>query len=142
MSDVNIELRAFSWDDLPAVVDLINRCEATDQLGRGTSEPELRTWWTSPGMKPERHAFLAVADGNVIGYGRIQLRAGDEQTGFSTFQCRGRVLPSWGAPFYWRACDACGAEAARTSCWASTARTRLALWVSMSPWGSARVRPV
>jgi mycothiol synthase len=95
MCDPKIELRAFSWDDLPAVVDVLNHSEAADRLDRGTSEQELRQSWTSPGVKPERHAFLAVVDSEVIGYGRVQLLAGNQQTGFSTFHCAGRVLPSW-----------------------------------------------
>jgi len=95
MCDPEIKLRAFSWDDLPAVVDVLNRSEAADRLDRGTSEQELGQSWTSPGVKPERHAFLAIVDSEVIGYGRIQLLAGNEETGFSTFHCAGRVLPSW-----------------------------------------------
>jgi len=95
MSDRGVELCAFTWDDLPTVVDVINRSEAADRLERGTSEQELRQSWTSPGVKPELHAFLAVVDSDVIGYGRIQLHAGNKQTGFSMFRCAGRVLPSW-----------------------------------------------
>jgi mycothiol synthase len=95
MSSVRIELRAFSWDALPTVVDVINRSDAADGLDGGTSEAELGVWWRSPSVKPERHAFLAVVDSDVVGYGRVELQAGNEQTGFSTFNCRGKVLPSW-----------------------------------------------
>ena len=95
MSDPDVELRAFSWDDLATVVDLINRSDAADGLDRGTSDQLLRAQWASPGADPERHAFLAVVDSELVGYGRIDLRAGNAQTGFSKFQCYGRVLPAW-----------------------------------------------
>ena len=95
MPDLHVELRAFSWDDLPTVVDLINRSDASDGLDRGTSEPLLRAQWALPGADPERHAFLVASGPDVIGYGRVDLRAGDQQSGFSTFQCFGRVLPAW-----------------------------------------------
>ncbi|MGD2105036.1 MAG: GNAT family N-acetyltransferase, partial [Anaerolineae bacterium] len=85
----------FCWDDVPAIVDVINRSDAVDRLGRDTSEDEVRTWWGAPRARPERHAFLAVVGPEVVGYGRIQLRAGDQQNGFSKIQCYGRVLPEW-----------------------------------------------
>jgi mycothiol synthase len=95
MPDLDVELRAFSWDDLPTIVDLINRSDASDGLDAGTSEPLLRAQWTIPGADPERHAFLVTSGPDVIGYGRIDVRLGDEQSGFSKVQCFGRVLPAW-----------------------------------------------
>lgn len=97
MSDLNVKLRAFSWDDLTTVVDLVNRSDAADGLDRGTSEQLLRAQWESPGADPERHAFLVAVGSNVVGYGRLEFRAGDEEAGFSRFQCCGRVLPAWRA---------------------------------------------
>jgi mycothiol synthase len=90
MSDLSVAIRAFTWEDLPTVVDLINRSEAVDQVERGTSESELRIWWSPPPGDPERDAFLAVVDEEVVGFGRIVLRVGD---GFARFEARGTVVP-------------------------------------------------
>ncbi|MGD8966759.1 MAG: GNAT family N-acetyltransferase [Anaerolineae bacterium] len=92
MPELNVALRPFTWDDLPTVVDLINRGEAVDQVERGTSEEETRTWWGSPPGDPEQDAFLAVLDGQAVGYGRVLLREGE---GFSRFEAYGTVAPQW-----------------------------------------------
>jgi mycothiol synthase len=92
MSELNVELRPFTWDDLTTVVDLTNRGEAVDQVERGTSEEETRTWWGSPPGDPEQDAFVAVADGQAVGYGRVLLREGE---GFSRFEAYGTVAPEW-----------------------------------------------
>jgi mycothiol synthase len=92
MLEPNVALRPFTWDDLPTVVDLINRSEAVDQVERGTSEEEARTWWGSPPGDPERDAFLAVVADEPVGYGRVVLREGD---GFSRFEAYGTVVPRW-----------------------------------------------
>jgi mycothiol synthase len=92
MSELNVALRPFAWDDLPIVVDVINRSEAVDQVERGTSEEETRTWWGAPPGSAERDAFLALVAGEVVGYGRVVLGEGN---GFSQFQARGTVAPEW-----------------------------------------------
>jgi mycothiol synthase len=90
MPELNVVLRSFTWDDLRAVVDLVNRSEAVDQVERGTSEEETRTWWGSPPGDPERDAFLAVVAGEPVGYGRVVLTEGE---GFSRFAAQGTVAP-------------------------------------------------
>ena len=95
MGDSSPTFRSFSWVDLPLVVGLINQSDAEDRLERGTSEQLLRSQWASPGAEPTRHAFLAEVDSIPVGFGRVELRAGDERTGFSKVQCFGRVLPAW-----------------------------------------------
>ena len=92
MSELSFVLRPFVWDNLPTVVDLVNRSEAVDQVERGTSEGETRTWWRSPPGDPEQDAFLAVVDGEAVGYGRVVLSEGD---GFSRFHAEGTVVPDW-----------------------------------------------
>lgn len=57
---VEVNLRPFTWDNLPTIVDIINRCDAVDGLERGTSEAELRDWWTAPGIDPETNGFIAA----------------------------------------------------------------------------------
>lgn len=90
-----VTLRPFAWGDLSTLVEIINHSDEIDGLERGTSEKELRAWWTSPGMEPESNAFLAAVDGDTVGYGLVRLRKGDERSGFSKFQCYGIVLPEW-----------------------------------------------
>ncbi len=95
MGDSNTTFRPFSWDDLSTIVGLINRSDAGDGLERGTSEQLLRSRWASPGAEPTRNAFLVEVDATPVGFGRVDLRAGDEETGFSKVECCGRVLPAW-----------------------------------------------
>ena len=95
VEEMRVLLRPFSWDDLPTIVDLINRSDGADGLERGTSEQLLRSQWASPGVDPTRHAFLVEAEGDPVGFGRVDLRPGDDETGFSKVQCFGRVLPAW-----------------------------------------------
>ena len=92
---VEANFRPFTWDDLPTVVDIINRCDAVDGLERGISEPELRTWWTEPGIDPETNGFIATVAGEPVGYGLIRLRKGGECSGVSKFQTYGLVPPEW-----------------------------------------------
>ena len=92
---VEVTLRPFTWDDLPTIVDIINRCDAVDGLERGLSESELRAWWTVPGIDPEANAFLATVADEPVGYGLVRLRKGDERSGFSKFVAHGLVLPEW-----------------------------------------------
>ena len=95
MSNQNIEYRQFVWDDLQTVVHLVNRSDAADGLDRGTSETMLRAQWSAPGAEPTRNAFLVTVGLRPVAFGRVDLRAGDQQSGFSKFQCFGRVLPDW-----------------------------------------------
>jgi len=95
MKDVELTRRPFSWDDLPTVVELINRSDAEDGLERGTSEQLLRSQWAAPGAEPTEHAFLVDVESTPVGFGRVDLHPGDEATGFSKVQCFGRVLPAW-----------------------------------------------
>jgi mycothiol synthase len=92
MSDLTITLRPFTWNDLGLVVDLINRSEAVDRVGRGTSEGEIRTWWGAPPGDPLHDAFLASVDGQTVGYGRVVLAEGE---GLSEFKTYGTVVPEW-----------------------------------------------
>ncbi|MFW6135890.1 MAG: GNAT family N-acetyltransferase [Chloroflexota bacterium] len=71
MTDMEISLRAFTWADLSTVADLVNRSEGVDQVERGTSRKELETRWRLPGAEPENNRFLAVNEGEIVGYGRL-----------------------------------------------------------------------
>ncbi len=95
MSNQHVEFRPFAWDDLPTIANLINRSDAADGLDRGISEKMLRAQWAMPGAEPTRNAFLVTVDSIPVGFGRVDFRPGDQESGFSKFQCFGRVLPSW-----------------------------------------------
>ncbi|MDY6875683.1 MAG: GNAT family N-acetyltransferase [Chloroflexota bacterium] len=96
MSDaVKVKLHPFTWDDLPTIVDIINRCDAVDGLERGTSESKLRDWWTRPHVNPEANGFIATVADKPAGYGLVGLRKGDERSGFSKFHAHGIVLPEY-----------------------------------------------
>jgi len=92
MPRLSATLHPFTWYDLAAVVELMNRSEAADRVERGTSVGELRAWWVSDPGDPEQDVFLALVDGEVVGFGRVILREGE---GFSQFQARGTVAPEW-----------------------------------------------
>jgi len=91
----NLEMRAFRWDDLPVVVDIVNRSDAYDGLERGASESELRAWWTDPNIAPEQNGFLALVDGEPVGYGLVPKRPEVDYSSFSEFFVNGAVLPEW-----------------------------------------------
>lgn len=74
MSTPRITLRPFTWDDLRAVVDLISRSEAIEQVERGTSEEDICTWRGAPPGNAERDTFLALVADEPVGYGRVMLR--------------------------------------------------------------------
>lgn len=95
MTTVKITLRAFTWADLPTVVDLVNRSEAVDKVERGTSEEELGTLWRLPGVEAETNTFLALVDGEAVGYGRLHLGEGDQRGSFSKVRAYGTVVPEW-----------------------------------------------
>ena len=92
---VEVEFHPFTWDDLSTVVDIVNRCDAVDGLERGTSESELRSWWTSPEIDPQAGGFIVTVGGVPVGYGLTWLRKGDQRSGFSEFIADGIVLPEW-----------------------------------------------
>jgi mycothiol synthase len=65
---VNVELRAPTLDDLPALTELINR-DAQELYGeREESIESMRGWLTGPKLNPETDIRVAVADGGFRGY--------------------------------------------------------------------------
>jgi len=62
--------------DLPAIVDMINACEAADQLDESTTAGDLRLEFSSPGFDPVRDLRLwEDADGKLIGFGQLWFHA-------------------------------------------------------------------
>ena len=95
MSGRGVEFRSFSWNDFSTIEAIIHSSDASDGLECRKSGAELRTAWESPTADPERNAFVVLVGSQVAGYGRIQLRASEDQTGYSKILCLGRVLPAW-----------------------------------------------
>jgi mycothiol synthase len=65
---VNVELRALADGDVPAVVAFYNEVSQALHGENATSEAELRTFLTTPGVEPARDVRLAYRDGDLVGY--------------------------------------------------------------------------
>jgi mycothiol synthase len=65
----HFQIRAFRWDDLPAVVDVINHAAGADQEDRRTSLDALRLEFDAPQTDPETDGFVAVNHaGQIVGF--------------------------------------------------------------------------
>ncbi len=64
-----MDIRKFRWEDLPALVDLMNEhAEAFDRPNHVTLE-QVEKRWRAPYNHPDENAFVAQeADGHIIGY--------------------------------------------------------------------------
>jgi mycothiol synthase len=69
--------RAYTGEaDLPAIVDLINICEAADRLDESTTVDELRLEFAMPGVDLARDVRLwADEDGALLGFGQLWFHA-------------------------------------------------------------------
>jgi mycothiol synthase len=68
----DVTLRPPTWDDVPALVDLINDCTAEELGLRATTAEEFRVAWEDPGFDFATHACVAVAaNGTIAGYGAV-----------------------------------------------------------------------
>jgi mycothiol synthase len=74
--------------DLSAIVDLINICEAADQLNDGTTVDELRLEFATPDVDVGRDLRLwAGGDGALLGFGQMWFHANAEDPdGFLWFR--------------------------------------------------------
>ncbi|MBX2999043.1 MAG: GNAT family N-acetyltransferase [Caldilineaceae bacterium] len=64
----NFILRPPTWDDLPAVIEMLNLC-TQEMLGtQPFSEAMMRSDWTEPGFDVGQDCRLAVDGGAVVGY--------------------------------------------------------------------------
>jgi len=79
-----IQIRPFRWEDLPALVELINEADAHDRRERGTSLRELEEEFREPGFAPEENVFLVELEPGekLVGYGALALRLGGEADSF------------------------------------------------------------
>ncbi len=89
-----ILIRTYRPDDLAALVALINKVDAFDQLERATTLEEMEHEMSWPDYYPETDCFLAWADGQLVGYADLLL--GTSEAGAeSTVYTWGIVHPQW-----------------------------------------------
>jgi mycothiol synthase len=89
-----IMIRTFRWQDLPALVDLINACDAHDHLERATTIAQAEHEMRWPGYLAETDCFLAWAGDRLVGYSDIFMRKGENGQA-SLFYAWGEVHPEW-----------------------------------------------
>lgn len=71
---MDIVIRTFQFDDLPALVDVINRSAGADKTDSGTTLDELRARFEWPYFYPEHNCLVAaLPDGTVTGYTTAEL---------------------------------------------------------------------
>jgi len=90
---ITLTMRPYAGDaDLEAIANLINTCEAVDQLDEGTSVSELQQQFDEPSLDKARDIRLwENADGQLAGMGRLWIPpVGKIIDGFLWF----RVLPT------------------------------------------------
>jgi ribosomal protein S18 acetylase RimI-like enzyme len=90
---ITLTMRPYAGDaDLEAIANLINTCEAVDQLDEGTSVSELQQQFDEPSLDKARDIRLwENADGQLAGMGRLWIPpVGKVIDGFLWF----RVLPT------------------------------------------------
>jgi len=89
MTDVRI--RSYQPADLDALAALINAADAADRAGFTTTARRLQAHLHRPGRDPARDVFLAVIDGQLVGYARLDPRRGERE---DVIRCEGVVLPA------------------------------------------------
>ena len=65
---INVNIRNFRPDDLPALVELINAADRVDDAGNATTLARLSHRLAEPRIKPTENLFVAEADGRLVGY--------------------------------------------------------------------------
>lgn len=89
--DQTFTLRSPTWDDLPAITELI---VATDRDERGESDFSLEDMlmgWKRPSFDPTSDAWVAIAqDGSIVGYAEVFNR-----NAYVVLEGDGYVHPAW-----------------------------------------------
>ena len=90
---MDITIRGFRMDDIPALVPLHVAVEEVDHLGLVTTEDDLRKVYAMPALLPEENSFVAQApDGRVVGAAWVIVNQGEGET---VFALNGHVHPAW-----------------------------------------------
>ena len=58
---MDITIRRFSFNDIPALVPLQVAVEEIDRLGLVTTEDDIRTVYAGSSLRPEENSFVAQA---------------------------------------------------------------------------------
>jgi mycothiol synthase len=78
--------------DIAAIAALFGAAAEVDGPHYGGNENDTRQTMTAPRTFPRQNVFLFEMDGQLVGYGRVQLDEGPEE---SVFVLRGMVHPRW-----------------------------------------------
>ena len=90
---MDLTIRNFRMDDLPALALLRTVVEDLEHLGLVTTEDDIRKRHVTPDLNPLQNSFVAVAsDGQIVGNAWLLLRRGIGQV---IFQLNGMVHPAW-----------------------------------------------
>lgn len=89
-----LEIRNYTKQDLPALVDLMNAADAVDKQERATTLAELEHDMSFPTFHPETDAVTAWVDGVLVGYASVYVAKGTEETGSKVYSW-GEVHPQW-----------------------------------------------
>jgi mycothiol synthase len=79
-------------EDIAAIAALFGAAAEVDGPHYGGTENDTRQTMTAPRTFPQQNVFLFETDGQLVGYGRVQLDEGPEE---SVFVLRGMVHPKW-----------------------------------------------
>ncbi len=90
---MDITIRKFSFNDIPALVPLQVAIEEIDHLGLVTTEDDLRQVYAMPALQPDENSFVAQApDGQIVGAAWVMVNQGDGET---VFALNGHIHPAW-----------------------------------------------
>ncbi len=81
-------------EDLPAIADLFNTCNAFDDVEDRNNVDRLEQWYaTASGWDPAVDCFVAEVEGSVIGYGKVQWS--QDTDGGRNYSTHGSIHPDW-----------------------------------------------
>jgi mycothiol synthase len=72
-NNIDMTIRPFEWDDLPALVEITNRSVEHNQEDQFVTLQSLQERFKAPYFYPEVNCFIAVTDGHPIGYCTAEL---------------------------------------------------------------------
>jgi mycothiol synthase len=72
MADVTeFQIRTATMDDVPAAVDVWNRCTIEEEGAPAITDAEMRAMWEQPGHNPQHNTLIFAPDGTPVGYGGV-----------------------------------------------------------------------
>ena len=85
-----IEIRNARHEDLTAVVEVMNAYDVATLGEPDSSEEDVGSGWEDSGFDVERDAFVAQADGRIVGYGEVYDRGEEGRLDIDVF-CRPEI---------------------------------------------------